>query len=53
MFKCLYCGAEFDEPRRVPAGLFLGNPMVHEECPECGEDMFEEVDDETVSAPES
>lgn len=45
-YRCLYCGAEFDEPRRVPAGLFMYNPMIHEECPECGDDCFEEIEQE-------
>lgn len=54
MYKCLYCGAIFEEPHREPAGLFLGNLMIHEECPECREDCFEEVDeDETFSTVES
>lgn len=46
MYKCEWCGAEFDEPFREPAGTFLGNLMVHEVCPECGDDCFEEMEDE-------
>ena len=46
MYRCLYCGAEFEEPLREPAGTFLGNLMVHEVCPECREDEFEEVEDD-------
>lgn len=46
MYKCLYCGAVFDEPFGEPAGAFMGNLMVHEVCPECGEDEFEEVDED-------
>lgn len=45
MYRCLYCGAVFDEPFREAAGLFMENPMVHEVCPECREDEFEEVDE--------
>lgn len=43
MYRCLWCGWEFDEPRRVEDGIFLGNIMIHEECPECGNDDFEEI----------
>ena len=48
MYRCLYCGAEFEEPYREPAGTFLGNLMIHEVCPECREDEFEEMEDEDV-----
>ncbi len=46
MYKCEWCGAEFEEPFREPAGTFLGNLMVHEVCPECGDDCFEEIEQE-------
>lgn len=48
MYKCEICGAVFDEPLREPAGDFMGNPMVHNVCPECGEDYFEEADNEDL-----
>mgnify|MGYP006992093070 CR=1 FL=1 len=46
MYRCLYCGAEFEEPYREPAGTFLGNLMVHEVCPECREDEIVEIEQE-------
>lgn len=53
MWRCEWCGAVFDEPLHEPAGEFMYNPMVHDVCPECGEDLIEEVDDENISALES
>lgn len=49
-YRCEWCGAVFDEPLHEPAGDFMYNPMVHDVCPECGNDDFEEVYDENVSA---
>ena len=46
MYKCEWCGAEFDEPDEIPDGWFAYNPMVHLVCPECGEDQFYEMEDE-------
>lgn len=43
-YRCIICGAVFDEPHREPAGYFLGNLMIHEVCPECREDCFEEME---------
>lgn len=47
-YRCLWCGAEFDEPVHEPAGYFLGNPMVHDVCPECGDDDIEEAENEDL-----
>ena len=44
-YRCLWCGAVFEEPRRVPDGLFMSNTMVSEECTVCGSEDFEEIDD--------
>lgn len=46
MYKCEWCGAEFDEPFREDAGTFLGNKMVHEVCPWCGADDIVEIETE-------
>ena len=46
MYKCLFCGAEFEKPHPVPDGEFMFNLMVHLTCPECGEDEFEEMEDD-------
>lgn len=43
MYVCEMCGAIFEEPSRFPAGHFMFNPTVTEECPECGSEYFEEV----------
>ena len=48
MWRCEWCGAEFDEPLHEPAGTFLGNLMVHDVCPECGNDDIEELEDNDV-----
>ena len=45
-YRCLCCGAVFDEPEKEPAGMFMYNPMVHEVCPFCFDDCFEEVTDD-------
>ena len=51
MYKCDSCGAEFDEPRTYierenldgERGIFYAQRAV---CPYCGEEWFEEVEDE-------
>lgn len=45
-YVCLCCGTVFDEPYHEPAGMFMYNPMVHDVCPECGDDAFEEITEE-------
>lgn len=46
MYKCECCGAVFDEPVHEDAGYFMYNHMVHDVCPECGNDEFEEMEEE-------
>ena len=46
MYRCNCCGWEFDEPLKEDAGLFMYNRMVHEVCPECGNDDFDETEEE-------
>lgn len=46
MYRCLMCGAEFEEPLHEPAGMFMFIPMVHDVCPECGDDCIEEIEQE-------
>lgn len=48
MYRCLWCGTEFEDPAPVPDGEFMYNIMVHYVCPWCGEDFFEEEEDEDV-----
>ena len=46
MYRCLMCGAEFEEPEHEPAEMFMFNLMVHDVCPECGDDCIEEIEQE-------
>ena len=41
----------FNEPLHEPAGDFMYNPMVHDVCPECGEDYIEELEDDECLIP--
>ena len=41
-YRCLCCGAVFDEPEKELAGHFMYNPMAREVCPLCFDDAFEE-----------
>ena len=46
MYRCEWCGAEFEEPIFVveEKSVYYGD-MGRELCPECGEDQFEELED--------
>ena len=46
MKRCMWCGAVFEEPYLEPAEDFMFNRFVHEVCPECGEDDFEDLEGE-------
>lgn len=46
MYRCEWCGAEFDEPRFVieENDPYYG-PRGREVCPECGEDQIEKEEE--------
>lgn len=50
MFKCMDCGAVFEEPRHVRecVGEFWGAPAYDDfaYCPACGSDEYDDFDDE-------
>ena len=45
MWRCYWCGAEFEEPDEEPEGHFMYNPVVSYHCPECWDDDIEEIED--------
>lgn len=47
MFRCEWCGAEFEEPVFVveERSAYYGD-MGRELCPECGSDFIEELEDD-------
>lgn len=50
MWRCNWCGAEFEEPDSVDEGNhFMFNRLVSLVCPECGDDDIEEIEDEDRS----
>ena len=45
MYKCAFCGTEFDEPKQITErSWYEGWPMDERfsVCPVCGQDQFEE-----------
>lgn len=53
MYRCECCGARFDEPSRYPLRENLDGERgyetrIAESCPWCGDEWFEEVEDDAT-----